>query len=197
MNKPTLAAATVLIVIAVGAVTIFRAAGRPDLRGHWITEACERVPLLSSDGTAPYYTKRDYLFTDATWRLTADAFRDAECTQKFVTVEAGGEYESGDKSVSMKLASYKLTPHSSEFASVLEQNNCGTEPWVAGKSQDIQSTGCLRYYFPGTKCSTFHETAKREGDILFFGSRSLIDFCERSNFTENDPDHPDQLKKSQ
>lgn len=197
MNKQTLTAATVLIVIAVGAVALFRASGRPDIRGTWISQKC-----LEQDGKSPIYTKRGYKFTEATWTRTVEIYKDADCAEKDMTEERSGEYEFGDKmdesgsyGLHMQQTSIKITAHNITVASVLEQVECGGGSWDIDSPKEISNDPdghCLGWI--DTKCEPYKDIVKKEGDALLIGETYPgACFGDLGDFNLG----TDQLKKSQ
>jgi type 1 fimbria pilin len=204
MNKQTLLAATALIVMAAGAIAVFQASGRPDLRGTWSSGTCE-ISSISDDRS--YFVKQTYTFTQATWKRVHEAYIDSACDIKFFTVEESGTYEIGDKpnresevnKINHKIDSIRVTANNANMAQALSQSKCAGVNWDVDVAQEIahsmRDTNCLNIVHQYSQCDHFNEVVKREGDILLI-SKYKPSFCTSENESGTQEELV-QLKKSQ
>lgn len=117
----------------------------------------------------------------ATWKLDYQAFGDATCTSKFLTVHIEGPYQLTSPSTTVAnawnarfgFASKQVTPHSEAAAGFLASAaGCGRSGFAAEVATDILEAGCAGLgSYPMASCPAELDLAWREGDTLRLGAR--------------------------
>lgn len=140
------------------------------LVGHWESDC-----VGSGNGQAFRLT---FDLAASTWALAYDAFADAACGTRNLTVNIDGPYTLGDPSKTVAGAregnfgfTHKtVTPHSEGAAGFLSQA-CGGGTYAVGAPADITG-GCPGLgAYPIAACATDHDLVAVVGETLQFGAR--------------------------
>jgi Adenomatosis polyposis coli down-regulated 1 len=125
--------------------------------------------------------KLSFTFDSSSWKLDYDAFGDAACTARFLTVHVEGAYQltgpsptvDGASQARFAFAKKSIQPHSSEAAAFLSSAaGCNRAGFVAGVATDVLTQGCAGLgLYPLAACPAELDLAKRSGDSLRLGLR--------------------------
>lgn len=143
-----------------------------DLVGKW-KSACV------DPGNAQGFTL-SFDLTETTWKLDYDAFADATCATKNLTVHIEGAYRLGAASQAVMGAregefdfDVKTVTPASDGAAMFLGMACGGGTFAAGQATDILA-GCAGLgAYPVADCPTDFDIIKRDGDTLTFGMRPM------------------------
>lgn len=173
---------TTAIMLIVGISVWQNTRHRPDIRGTW-TSSC--LETASSSGQKASKQKT-YRLTRGEWSLEETFYSDQTCQMPAYTRLTRGTYELGDAAkepigavhTEFGIASIALKPHSPETMQVFEQLKCGENDWQLDLEQEVGRRGCGSIANSVASCPIKFDIVKRNGDRLFFGSRSGS-LCER------------------
>jgi kynurenine formamidase len=146
------------------------------LHGVWNNSTPERV--VRADGVAVYLSKR-FTFDQKTWRIEFSVSEDPESKSKVFSGDFTGPYFIDDYLPLVQayrgrflFSSRTVTAYQPELIRALNAANCSTGKWIAGKSKDVNETGCpiLRIY-PRASCEGEYDLINVIGDNLYLGTR--------------------------
>lgn len=161
-------AATAVILAAVMGIAFFRMINRPWLIGSWTSSSCEEM----GGEAAPYFIKREFIFTNNSFQRTTHFFTDKNCTDAFASTEFSGNYKSlGPEYISLETKHMQLKAESSAVAQVFSQNRCGDGDWSVNVSQDVTQNGCLDFADKNLISTEQNFQTKKEDDQLFLGDQ--------------------------
>ncbi len=147
------------------------------LVGTWTSVGCEDI--------GEQWLDRQFTFTETDWTLYGSVFADAACQTPIFAFHITGDYELTAGSAlgadiaeaSFRSTTNVWTAYQPDFAAMITDAGCGSEPWVVGEPQSVAETGCIGFAYPLAGCPDGEMDLLRLADgRLTFGART-VDLC--------------------